>query len=187
MENVLVTGGCGFIGGHIVDELVSRGKNVIVVDNESSSAGSKYHYNDRATYFKWDITDYNELSSIFRATSVSLSGEFFVPVDIDTIFHLAAKSRIPYSIKEPIEACSTNFMGTLNVLELARNYGVERVIYSSTSSAYGLKNTPPLNENMSRDCLNPYSVSKVAAEDLCKMYNSLYDLGVIIFRYFNVY
>jgi len=184
MENVLVTGGCGFIGGHIVDELVNRGKNVIVVDNESSSSGDKYHYNDSATYFKYDITDYDKLERIFRLHFPV--GEAGLST-IDTVFHLAAKSRIPYSIKNPVETCSANFMGTLNVLELARNFGVERVIYSSTSSAYGLKNTPPLNENMSRDCLNPYSVSKVAAEDLCKMYNSLYGLGVIIFRYFNVY
>jgi UDP-glucose 4-epimerase len=66
MKNVLVTGGAGFIGGHIVDELINRGKNVIVIDNESSSSADQYHYNESATYFKHDITDYNKLSFMFR-------------------------------------------------------------------------------------------------------------------------
>jgi UDP-glucose 4-epimerase len=78
-------------------------------------------------------------------------------------------------------------MGTLNVLECARNYRVKRVMYSSTSSAYGLKNSAPQREDMEVDCLNPYSASKVAGENLCKMYNSLYGLETVIFRYFNVY
>jgi UDP-glucose 4-epimerase len=184
MENVLVTGGAGFIGSHVVDELVSRGMNVLVVDNESSAANDQYYYNDKATYFKYDITDYNELDRVFHLRlpvgEASLEG-------IDTVFHLAARSRIPYSIKEPIETCLINYMGTLNVLECARNHGVKRVLYSSTSSAYGLKNKSPQIENMEVDCLNPYSASKVAGENLCKMYHSLYGLETIIFRYFNVY
>ena len=78
-------------------------------------------------------------------------------------------------------------LGTASVLQCARVCGVKRVIYSSTSSAYGLKNTPPLVETMPTDCLNPYSVSKVGGEELCKMYSKLYGLETIIFRYFNVY
>lgn len=175
MENVLVTGGCGFIGGHLVDKLINEGKNVLVVDDESSVVNEKFHYRDEATYYGYDISKYSELKQLFKNN------------DIDTIFHLAARSRIPYSIEEPIDTCHINFMGTLNVLELARQNKVERVLYSSTSSAYGLKNDPPLREDMKPDCLNPYSVSKVAAEDLCKMYNDLYDLNTITFRYFNVY
>lgn len=178
MNNVLVTGGCGFIGSHVVDELINRGKNVIVIDNESSAANEQYYYNDHATYFKYDIANYNKIDFIFRD---------YPPINIDTIFHLAARSRIPYSIKEPIETCTVNYIGTLNVLECARKYGVKRVIYSSTSSAYGLKNEPPQEETMQPDCLNPYSASKVAAENLCRMYHSLYGVETITFRYFNVY
>jgi UDP-glucose 4-epimerase len=180
MKNVLVTGGAGFIGGHIVDELVNRGMSVIVVDNESSSSADQYHYNDYATYFKYDITDFKKLERVFRGTHLGVG-------NIDTIFHLAALSRIPYSIEHPVEACNTNYMGTLNVLEIARHYGVKRVLYSSTSSAYGLKNKIPLKESMTPDCLNPYSASKVGGENLCKMYHSLYGMETIIFRYFNVY
>ena len=78
-------------------------------------------------------------------------------------------------------------MGTCNLLQLAREFDVKRFIFSSTSSVYGLKNEPPLKEDYPRDCLNPYSVTKAAAEDLCQMYTSLYGLETVIFRYFNVY
>ena len=177
MKNVLVTGGAGFIGGHIVDRLVKMEKNVFVIDNESSSSADKYHYNGSAIYFKGDITIPEEINE-------ALENSYF---NIDTVFHLAALSRIPYSIEHPTKACETNYMGTLNVLEAARNHGIKRVIYSSTSSAYGLKNNTPQNEEMKTDCLNPYSSSKVAGENLCKMYTSLYNLETVIFRYFNVY
>jgi UDP-glucose 4-epimerase len=181
MNNVLVTGGSGFIGSHLVDKLVERGANVVVVDNESSAANEKYYHNDYASYFKYDITDYDKLRSVFTQGSYLGSG------NIDTVFHLAARSRIPYSIENPVETCKINYLGTLNVLEMARHYGVKRVMYSSTSSAYGLKNKAPQREDMEADCLNPYSASKVAGENLCKMYTSLYGLETIIFRYFNVY
>jgi UDP-glucose 4-epimerase len=179
MKNVLVTGGSGFIGSHVVDELVDRGKNVIVIDDESSASNEKYYYNDRAIYHKYSITsDYFKIDRLFRDQP---------PLEIDTIFHLAARSRIPYSIENPRETCEINYMGTLNILELARQYNVKRVMYSSTSSAYGLKNKSPQREDMEVDCLNPYSSSKVGGENLCKMYTSLYGLETVIFRYFNVY
>jgi len=174
VNKALVTGGCGFIGGHVVDELIRRGKQVVVVDNESSVSAEKYHYNNKANYMKWDILS-DQVELIFKYS------------EVDTVFHLAAKSRIPYSVENPVEVCENNFMGTLKLLELCNRYNIKRFIYSSTSSAYGLKNEIPLTEDMSRDCLNPYSVSKVAGEDLCKMYHSLYGLETVIFRYFNVY
>lgn len=174
MNKALVTGGCGFIGGHIVDELINRGKEVVVVDNESSVSAEKYHHNNKASYMKWDILS-DQIEIIFKYSK------------IDTVFHLAAKSRIPYSVENPAEVCENNLMGTLKLLELSRCYGIKRFIYSSTSSVYGLKNEIPLTENMKRDCLNPYSASKAAGEDLCKIYHSLYGLETVIFRYFNVY
>ena len=103
------------------------------------------------------------------------------------VFHLAAEARIQPTINEPHKACLTNFVGTCNVLQASREAGVKRVIYSSTSSAYGLKNEPPLKESMPKDCLTPYSVSKTAGEELCKVYHRIYGLETIILRYFNVY
>jgi len=176
MSNIsIVTGGCGFIGSHIVDELVKRGDEVIVIDDLSAECNEKFYKNDNATYLQESITNYSAIKYAFK--------------NVKNVFHLAAESRIQPTLKRPQEACMTNFVGTCNVLQATKKFGHEeaRVIYSSTSSGYGLKNEPPLQESMERDCLNPYSVSKVAAEDLCKMYYTLWGLKTITFRYFNIY
>lgn len=173
-KEYIVTGGSGFIGSNLVDKLIELGHKVTVIDNESAPQHEGFYYNEKATYIKEDVTSLM-LQSIFLS------------VQPETVFHLAAESRIQPAIKNPLQACHDNFIGTCNVLQCARNSGVKRVIYSSTSSAYGLKNESPLKETMERDCLNPYSVSKCAGEDLCKMYYSLYGLETVIFRYFNVY
>jgi len=105
---------------------------------------------------------------------------------IDYVFHLAAESRIQPAILNPIQAVNTNCVGTCTILQCAREAGVKKVIYSSTSSAYGF-NKPPNSEQQPDDCLNPYSVSKVAGEKLCSIYKSLYGLKTVTLRYFNVY
>lgn len=175
MNRCLVTGGAGFIGSHIVGELIAEGNEVCVVDNESSNSNDEFYWNSNCKNYKSDVSNYDSMIKPFKE---------FRP---DYVFHLAAYSRIPPSIKNPVIACENNFVGTCNVLQLCRFYKVKRMLYSSTSSAYGVKNDPPQREDMHRDCLNPYSVSKVAAEDLCKMYYGLYGLETVIFRYFNVY
>jgi UDP-glucose 4-epimerase len=169
----LVTGGAGFIGSNLVDKLVKMGYNIIVIDNECSRSHEHFYWNKRAENYKLDIRNYSEIEPLFK--------------DVDFVFHMAAESSIPASIKNPTLTMQTNIIGTCNVLEASRKNGVTRVMYSSTSAAYGLKNTPPMKEDMKRDCLNPYSVSKTSGEDLCKMYTDLFDLKTITFRYFNVY
>ena len=169
----LVTGGCGFIGSHIVDLLVSKGVQVRVIDNLSSEFHDQFYFNDAAEYHHEDICDYDQVEKVMGG--------------IDCVFHLAAHSRIQPSIENPLSAVSVNTMGTMNILEAARQAGVKRVMFSSTSSAYGLTNQPPLVETMRTNCLNPYSVSKVAGEELCRIYSEIYGLETIIFRYFNVY
>jgi len=99
---------------------------------------------------------------------------------------LAAESRVGSSIENPIKTCEVNFVGVCNILQLSREYGVKRFMLSSTSAAYGLQ-PPPHHENLAPDCLNPYSVTKVASEKLLEMYHSLYGLETVVFRYFNVY
>jgi UDP-glucose 4-epimerase len=168
----LVTGGAGFIGSNLVDELLEMGHEVVVIDNESSECNEEFYWNESAFNAKFDIADYTNTRPLYDA--------------VDVVFHLAAEARIQPAIKNPIRAVTTNAVGTCTVLQCAREAGVKRVIYSSTSSAYG-RNTPPCVETMVEDCLNPYSVSKVAGEKLCKMYYELYGLETIIFRYFNVY
>jgi len=169
----LVTGGAGFIGSNLVDRLIADGHEVVVIDNESSDANEQFYWNSAAQNYKYDINDYTMVRKLYEG--------------VDTVFHLAAEARIQPCIEDPLKAVEANMLGTASVLQCARVCGVKRVIYSSTSSAYGLKNIPPLVETMPNDCLNPYSVSKTGGEELCKMYSKLYGLQTIVFRYFNVY
>jgi UDP-glucose 4-epimerase len=169
---VLVTGGSGFIGSNLVDKLIEKNYEVIVIDNEYSDAHDQFYWNDKAKNYKYDIRDYKNTRSLYDG--------------VDYIFHLAAEARIQPAIQNPIEAISINSVGTCTVLQCAREAGVKKVMYSSTSAAYGM-NQPPNVETQSDDCLNPYSISKVNGEKLCKMYTDLFGLKTVIFRYFNVY
>jgi UDP-glucose 4-epimerase len=171
----LVTGGAGFIGSNLVDRLILEGHDVTVIDNESSDAHDHFYWNPLANNYKYNICDYIMCSEVFKTHNP------------DVVFHIAAEARIQPCIEDPLKAVESNMVGTATILELCRRYKVKRVMYSSTSSAYGLKNSCPLSEDMPNDCLNPYSVSKVSGEELCKMYSSLYNLETVIFRYFNVY
>jgi UDP-glucose 4-epimerase len=167
----LVTGGAGFIGSHIVDKLVELGHEVIVIDNESADA-EKFYWNSKSQNYKCDIRDYEKTRPLYDG--------------VDYVFHLAAESRIGPSIENPVNAVSLNCVGTCTVLQCARESGVKRLVYSSTSSGYG-NNPYPNVETQPDDCLNPYSVSKIAGEKLCSMYTQLFGLNTVILRYFNVY
>jgi UDP-glucose 4-epimerase len=169
----LVTGGCGFIGSNLVDRLIDDGHEVIVIDNLSAESNEQFYFNDKATYHHIDIRDFQSILPLFEG--------------VHTVYHLAAEARIQPIINNPRLAVEVNVLGTCNVLEASRTHNVKRVIYSSTSSVYGLKNKPPLREDMETDCLNSYSVSKKAGEDLCKLYHTMWGLETVIFRYFNVY
>ena len=168
----LVTGGAGFIGSNLVDRLLELGSEVIVIDNEYSDAHDQFYWNDKAQNYKYDIRDYQNTRPLYDG--------------VDYVFHFAAEARIQPAIENPVEAVSINSVGTCTVLQCSREAGVKKVMYSSTSSAYG-KNNPPNIETQPDDCLNPYSVSKVNGEKLCRMYTELYGLRTVIFRYFNVY
>ena len=172
MTKSLVTGGAGFIGSNLVDTLLELGHEVVCVDNESAESNEEFYWNPKAYNVKADIVDYTAMKNCMTG--------------IDYVFHLAAESRIQPAILNPIEAVTKNCVGTCTILQAAREIGVKKVIYSSTSSGYGF-NEPPNNEEQPDDCLNPYSVSKVAGEKLCKMYTNLFGLKTISFRYFNVY
>ena len=169
----LVTGGAGFIGSNLVDRLLALGHEVVVLDNEYSDAHDQFYWNDKAQNYKYDIRDYENTRPLYDG--------------VDYVFHIAAEARIQPAIENPIQAVSINSVGTCTVLQCAREAGVKRVMYSSTSSAYGLKNELPNVETQPDDCLNPYSISKTNGEKLCSMYTDLYGLPTVIFRYFNVY
>lgn len=169
----LVTGGAGFIGSNLVDRLVADGHDVTVIDNESADSNEQFYWNSQARNYKYDVRDYVMVRKLYEGQ--------------DAVFHLAAEARIQPTIEDPLKAFENNMIGTATVLECARVCGVKRVVYSSTSAAYGLKNPLPLSESAPTDCLNPYSVSKVAGEEMCRMYAQLYGMETVSFRYFNVY
>ena len=173
MSKVLVTGGAGFIGSNLVDKLISLYDEVVVIDNESSDAHESFYWNDKCSNYNYNICDYKNIRPLFDG--------------VDIVFHIAAEARIQPTLKNPILAAKSNVVGTCTILQCAREAGVKRVIYSSTSSAYGLKNKIPLVETMPNDCLNPYSVTKTSGEELCKIYARLFDQETVILRYFNVY
>jgi UDP-glucose 4-epimerase len=160
MANVLVTGGCGFIGSNLVDELVKQ-HSVVVVDNLDT--GKKENCNERARYIFKDIRD------VF-------SGDCKEPLleNIDIVFHLAALARIQPSFERPQETIDINTHGTALVCEFARKSGA-KVVYAGSSSFYG------------GVYLNPYSFTKWQGEEVCRMYSEVYELSTSIARFFNVY
>ena len=172
-KKCLVTGGAGFIGGHLVDRLLKAGHDVVVVDDESSTANKDFYWREDCENHKVDICDFDSLSPLFNG--------------VELVFHLAARSRIQICVEDPSDAVKNNSLGTCNVLQAARLNGCKRVMFAGTSSCYGLKNLIPLKEDMPNDCLNPYSVSKSNCEELCKMYTDLFGLETVLFRFFNVY
>lgn len=171
MSKCLVTGGSGFIGSHIVEFLLDKDHDVTVVDNQSAN-NDKFYWRSETNNVKSDICDFDKLVDAMEG--------------VEYVFHLAAESRLQPAIENPIQAVHRNCVGTTTVLQAARETGVKRVVYSSTSSGYG-NNPYPNVETQPDDCLNPYSVSKISAEKICKMYSELYGLETVSLRYFNVF
>ena len=129
----LVTGGAGFIGSNLVDRLLGLGHQVVVIDNEYSDAHDQFYWNDRAENYNLDICDYERTRFLYEG--------------VDYVFHLAAEARIQPAVENPIRAVTINAVGTCTVLQCAREAGVKRVMYSSTSSAYGMNETPNVELN----------------------------------------
>jgi UDP-glucose 4-epimerase len=171
LKKVLVTGGAGFIGSHIVDALLADGHEVHIVDNLST--GKKENCNKDAVFHLADITDGPSLESIFTG--------------IDTIFHTAALPRVPLSIEHPLETNHANITGTLTVLHAAHKAGVRRVIYSASSSAYGEQQAPKMKESFEAKPLHPYGIQKYVGELYCRIFSSIYGLQTVSLRYFNIY
>jgi len=173
--NYVVTGGAGFIGSNIVNHLVNEGHTVYVIDDLSSDAHDEFYFNFKAKYYHYSVVDYVMCSDVFNRAKP------------DFVLHLAAEARIQNCIEDPTKAYETNLMGTLNILALCKKYKVKRLVLSTTSAIYGLKNTGPLHEEMPPDCLNSYSLSKWNAEHACKIYSTMYGVDTVCLRYFNVY
>lgn len=174
----LVTGGAGFIGSNIVEELLKRGETVRVLDNFST--GKRENLNFTINYpppnceiIEGDIRDFENVNK-------AVDG-------IDIILHQAALPSVPRSIKDPITINEVNVGGTLNLLKAALEKGVKRFVYASSSSVYGDSPTLPKNEDMIPNPLSPYAVSKLAGEKYCQVFSKVYGLHTVSLRYFNVF
>lgn len=178
---VCVTGGAGFIGGHLVDALLALGASVTVVDDLSNS--SLAHLSglidldpERVHFIHGSILDDSALDE-----AMALQG------GARTVFHLAALGSVPRSVKYPERTFEVNAVGTLRVLEAARSAGVQRIVYASSSSVYGDGSRQPKSETLLPEPASPYGVSKLAGEQLAGTWARTYGLGVVSLRYFNVF
>jgi UDP-glucose 4-epimerase len=176
MGKVVVTGGAGFIGSHLAEELSKRGYHVVILDALSTGKIENIEQllnKDRVEFIQGSVTDFPLLKSLFR--------------DVDYVFHQAAIPSVPRSIEYPLASHEANLTGTLNMLLAAKDNGVKKVIYSSSSSIYGDTPILPKREDMVPNPRSPYAVTKLAAEYYCQVFHEVYSLDTVCLRYFNVY
>jgi len=170
----LVTGGAGFIGSNIVEELLKQGHSVRVLDNFSTGKRENLkEFNSDIELLEGDIRSYHIVRQAVNG--------------IEVILHQAALPSVPRSINDPITTNEVNVMGTLNILDAAKDAGVKRIVYASSSSVYGDNPVLPKREDMLPNPLSPYAVAKLAGEKYCQVFSKLYGLETVILRYFNVF
>ncbi len=173
-RSALVTGGAGFIGGHIVERLVREGWQVRVLDDFSSGREANLAaVAGRVELLRGDLADETVLDQ-------ALSG-------VDVVFHEGAIASVPQSVDDPVRTHHVNLTGTLRVLEGARRHGVSRVVFAASSAAYGNDETLPKRESQKPDLLSPYAAQKYGSEIYLQLFHELYGLETVALRYFNVY
>ncbi len=171
---ILVTGGAGFIGSWIVDKLIEKNHQIIVIDDYS--LGKKENENSHAIYYSADVCDEKKINEIFYKEKPAL------------VVHCAANSLLRKSIEYPLEDARVNILGTISVLEACKKYGVKKIIYTSTGGArVGEPEYLPVNENHPLHPLSPYGISKHTAEHYVEMYSRVYGMDYFIFCFGNVY
>jgi UDP-glucose 4-epimerase len=171
-QKILITGGAGFIGSHLVDALIEKGYKVVVVDNLFT--GKKENINKKAKFYKIDICS-PKIREIFKKEKPRIC------------FHLAAIPRVPFSVKEPVLTSEVNILGTVNVFKACLEAKAERIIFASSSSVYGNQKKLPLKENMLANPVSPYALQKYVCEKFAKLFSDLYKIPIVSLRYFNVY
>lgn len=175
-KKTIITGGAGFIGSNLARYLANKQNDVSVIDNLSTGRIENirdFVNEKKITFIKGSITDLAFLEKAFK--------------NIDYVFHQAALPSVPRSIQDPASTNQVNINGTLNVLLAAKNTGVQKVIYASSSSVYGDNPVLPKQESMIPNPLSPYAISKLSAEYYCQVFTNIYQLPTISLRYFNVY
>lgn len=174
MPLYLVTGGAGFIGSNIVAELVARGERVRVLDNFSTGRRENLApYAGQIEVVEGDVRSYHIVRQAVEA--------------VDFVLHQAALPSVPRSVRDPLTSNEVNVAGTLNVLQSARQAGVKRLVYASSSSVYGDSSELPKRETICPHPLSPYAISKLAGEQYCQVFWQLYRFETVCLRYFNVF
>ncbi len=174
MTHILVTGGAGFIGSHIVGDLVQRGERVRVLDNFSTGKRENaLLFGKGVELFEGDVRSYLTVRE-------AVDG-------MDVVLHLAALPSVARSVRDPLTTHDVNVTGTLNVLQAAKDAHVRRLVLASSSSVYGDTPQLPKHEGMTPAPLSPYAVSKLAGEHYCRVFSRVYGLHTVILRYFNVF
>ena len=174
MATYLVTGGAGFIGSNIVDELLKRGARVRVLDNFSTGREDNVQeFASRVDLIRGDVRDEDAVDRAVKG--------------VDYVLHQAALASVPRSIADPTSNNQVNAQGTLNILLAAKKHGVKRVVYASSSSVYGDSQELPKVESMTPNPKSPYAVAKLAAEYYCRVFGELYGVPTVSLRYFNVF
>ncbi len=173
MAQYLVTGGAGFIGSHLVEELLRRGERVRVVDSLVTGKRENLAHIPQVEFVHGDLSDIEVARRVVQG--------------VDYVLHQAAIPSVPRSVEDPITSNRNNIDASLNVLVAARDAGVRRVVYAGSSSAYGNQPTLPKVETMVTDPLSPYALQKLVAEQYCRMFTQLYGLETVTIRYFNVF
>jgi nucleoside-diphosphate-sugar epimerase len=171
---MLVTGGGGFIGSHLVERLLLDGHEVRVLDNFATGRRENLlTVLDSVELVEGDIQSYERAHTAVRGC--------------DIVFHQAALPSVPRSVQDPLTSHASNVTGTLNVLLAARDSGVQRVVFASSSSVYGTNPTLPKREEVTPLPISPYAVAKLAAENYCRAFSAVYGLETVSLRYFNVF
>ncbi|MCK4257399.1 MAG: SDR family oxidoreductase [Halanaerobiales bacterium] len=170
--NILVTGGAGFIGSNIVDELIELGKKVVVIDNLST--GKLENLNPKAKFYQMDILS-SDIQEVFKTEKIT------------HVIHHAAQIDVRRSMQEPVFDGQNNILGTINLLETCRKHNVEKIIYASSAAVYGEPDYLPILEDNPIKAMSAYGVSKHTPEHYIRMYSSIYGLKYTILRYANVY
>ncbi|MCI0596489.1 MAG: NAD-dependent epimerase/dehydratase family protein [candidate division Zixibacteria bacterium] len=173
---ILVTGGAGFIGSHIVDRLINLGHRVVVLDDFSTGREENLaRHRDNRGLIVYQKSVCDDLGALFETERPA------------AVLHLAALARVQFSIKNPALSHQVNVNGTFNLLEHCRRFGVKRFVFSSSSSVYGMQARLPLVEKMEPHPISPYALQKLAGEQYCRLYHTVYGLETICLRYFNIF
>ena len=173
MASVLVVGGAGYIGSHMVDRLIENGEDTVVVDNLCT--GHRAAVSDKAKFYEGDIADKDFMRKVFKENP-----------DIDTVIHFAAYSLVGESMHKPLKYFDNNITGLIKLLEVMKEVGVKNLVFSSSAATYGIPDHMPIKETDPQNPINPYGESKLTMEKIMKWADEAYGIKWVALRYFNV-